>query len=271
MNETRTPVSDRARTRGRALLIGTALGAMMAPAAWAQPTFGATDDWSDGRSQWGLGVGLGFERKPYREFDDKAQGIPLILYENKYVNLVGPTLDVKLPSAGPVSFRLRARYVDEGYKSDDSPFLAGMDERKASFWLGGAATWRNDFGNLSAEFLADGSGNSKGTKFKLQLDRRLKSGAFDITPRIAANWMDKKYVNYYYGVSSTEVTADRAFYEGRSAVNFELGVRVGYDIAPKQNVFVDLSATTLGSGIKNSPLVDRSSSATVRVGYVYRF
>lgn len=271
MNEPRTPFRQPAHAHARALLAGAALCAMALPAAWAQQTLSGADEWSEGRSQWGLGIGLGFERKPYREFDDKAQVIPLILYENRYVSILGPSLDVKLPSAGPVSFRLRARYANDGYKSDDSPFLVGMDERKAGFWLGGAATWRNEFANLSAELLADASGNSKGTKFKLQLDRRFDAGAFDITPRIAANWMDRKYVDYYYGVRSAEVNANRAFYEGKSTVNVEIGVRLGYAIAPKQSVFLDVSATTLGSGIKNSPLVERSSSTAVRVGYVYRF
>ena len=34
---------------------------------------------------------------------------------------------------------------------------------------------------------------------------------------------------------------------------------------------LDLSTTNLGSSIKDSPLVDRSSQSSVRVGYLYRF
>lgn len=267
MNEPRTRSSNSARALLATLALG-ALGALAAPTAWAQQS---VKEMQDGESQWGLGIGLGFQRKPYREFDDKAQGLPLILYENKYVSILGPSLDVKLPSAGPVSFRLRARYAADGYEAEDSPYLTGMDKRKASFWLGGAATWHADFANLSAELLADASGNSKGSKFKLQLDRRFTSGAFGFTPRVSAQWMDRKYVDYYYGVRETEVRVDRARYDGQSAVNMELGLRVDYTIAPKQNVFVDFSATSLGSGIKESPLVDRSSSSAVRVGYLYRF
>lgn len=250
-----------------ALLAALALGGLATPTAWAEESKGI----QDGSSQWGLGIGLGFERKPYREFDDKARGLPLILYENRHVSILGPSLDVKLPSAGPVSFRLRARYAGDGYEAEDSPYLTGMGERKSSFWLGGAAIWRTDVANLSAELLADGSGNSNGTKFKLQLERRFTSGAFGFTPRVSMQWLDKKHVAYYYGVRESEARFDRMRYDGRSAVNVELGLRVDYAIAPKQSLFVDFSAMSFGSGIEESPLVERSSSTAVRIGYLYRF
>lgn len=255
-------------TSARVLLLAAfALGGLAPPAAWAGEPMGI----QDGSSQWGLGIGLGFERSPYREFDDKARVLPLILYENRYVSILGPSLDVKLPSAGPVSFRLRARYAGDGYEAEDSPYLTGMDERKASVWLGGTAIWRTDAANLSAELLADGSGNSSGAKFKLQLERRFASGAFGFTPRVSAQWLDKKYVAYYYGVRESEARVDRMRYDGRSAVNLELGLRLDYAIAPKQNLFVDFSAMSLGNGVRESPLVARSSSTAVRIGYAYRF
>jgi len=42
--------------------------------------------------------------------------------------------------------RLRARYALEGYDAGDSPFLVGMEDRKASLWLGGAAIWKTACG-----------------------------------------------------------------------------------------------------------------------------
>jgi outer membrane protein len=255
-------------------VVTTVLCAM--PTAWAQQPMDAQrletqETLRAGGAQWGLGIGAVLTRKPYRDFTDKAQVLPLILYANKYVSVLGPGLDVNLPSAGPVALRLRVRYANDGYKAGDSAYLAGMEDRKTSFWLGGAAIWRNDIANLSAELLADGSGNSKGTRFKLQLDRRFTYGAIGFTPRVAAEQLDQKYVDYYYGVRATEVRSGRVRYEGQSAVNMEVGVRMDYAIAPKQALFVDLSGTSLGNGIKNSPLVARSSSSAVRAGYIYRF
>ncbi|UZJ57948.1 MipA/OmpV family protein [Pseudomonas sp. KU26590] len=245
-----------------------ALCLALLPSAWAQ---NEQDKFKDGGSQWSMGLGAAMERRAYRDFDDKAQPIPILTYENKWISLGFPSIDIKLPSAGPVDFRLRARYANDGYEESDSPYLEGMDERKNSIWLGGAAIWRNDVANVSAEALVDGSGNSDGTRFKLQVDRRLAMGAWGFTPRAAVQIMDSRFVDYYYGVRPSEVRADRPQYSGESATNIELGFRTDYSFTSKQMVFLDMGTTLLGSGIKDSPLVERGQQAGARAGYVYRF
>ena len=269
------PTQSPSAKRLRAAVAAVALGALTLPTAWAQDisalgkiSGGTSDNRTD--PQWGLGLAVGVERAPYRDFNNKAQGLPLIYFDNRWVSVLGPSLDVKLPSIGPVSFMLRARYSGEGYEAKDSPYLAGMGERKASFWTGGAAMWRTDVANVSGELLS-ASGKSKGQKIKLQVDRRFQQGAFDFTPRLAAHWADSKYVDYYYGVKSSEARPQRRSYQGDDSVNMELGLSVGYAIAPRQSMFVDISTTHYGSSIKNSPLVDRSSTNGVRLGYMYLF
>jgi len=258
------------RPRVRTALTGAALAALGLGSALAQTSASPGAD-SGAATQWGLGVGLDYQRRPYRDFDDKLRALPLLMFENRYVSVLGTRADLKLPSQGPVSFSLRMRYALDGYEADDSPFLAGMAKRKDSLWLGGTATWRSGFGNLSAEVLGDASGHSQGAQFRLQLDRRIRAGDFGFTPRIAAHWMDRKYVDYYYGVRAAEARTGRAFHRGEDAVNLELGVRVDYALTPRQSMFLDLSATHLGNAIQDSPLVDRSGLAGVRVGYLYRF
>ncbi len=237
--------------------------ALWAPAGtWAQE--------SDA-SSWGLGLAVAADRKPYRDFDDKLQPLPLLTYENRWIHIAGPGVDFKLPSAGPVGLRLRSRFGFDGYEAKDSPWLAGMHERKGSLWLGAAATWDTGPVQMSAELLADASGHSKGRQFKLQAERRFQLGAWDITPRVALQQQDRKTVDYYYGVEGHEARLARPAYEGSSAVNLQAGVRVGYTLAPRQWIFVDVSSTRLGSAIKNSPLVNRSSQSAVTAGYLYRF
>ena len=243
-----------------ALATAVALGGPAS--AWAQEA---------GAPAWGLGLAVGADRKPYRDFDDKVQPLPLLTYENRWISIAGPGVDFKLPSAGPVGLRLRSRFGFEGYEAKDSPWLAGMQERKSSLWLGAAATWDTGPVQLSAELLADASGHSKGRQFSLQAERRFQVGAWDITPRLSVQQQDRKYVDYYYGVGGHEARLARPAYEGSSAVNLQAGVRVGYALAPRQWMFVDVSSTRLGSAIKNSPLVNKSSQPAVVAGYLYRF
>ena len=222
-------------------------------------------------AQWGVGLAVGVSQRPYRDADNQTRALPLLTYENRWVRIGGPGIDLKLPPAGPVSFALRARYAFDGYDEDNAPILAGMAERKSSFWLGGAAKWRNDIVDLSAEWLRDASSHSKGQQFKLQLDRSFRTGAFEFTPRLAATWLDRKYVGYYYGVTAPEVTAGRPFYEGKATVNAEVGLRTVYGLAPRHAVSLDVSTTRLGAGITDSPLVERRNVSSVRFGYIYRF
>ncbi len=242
-----------------ALTAALTLGAHAQPAASADAT------------TWGLGVGVAAERKPYRDFDDEARALPLLMLENRWVSVLGPRADLKLYTNETVSLRLRVAYHFDGYEADDSPYLQGMAERKASLWAGGAVTVRTSLGLLSAEVLGDASNKSKGGRVKLGIERDFTTGDFTFTPHASAHWLDRKFVTYYYGVTAAEAAAGRAAYEGKSTANLELGLRVAYAVTPRQSLQADVSTTRLGAGIKDSPLVERATQTGLRVGYLYRF
>ena len=254
-----------------AAIIATPLAALADEPAGADMSAAPGASSPSSPSYWGLGLAVGVSQRPYRDDDSKTRVLPLLLYENRWVRVAGTGVDLKLPSAGPVSFALRARYAFDGYKPDDAPILNGMDERKASVWLGGAARWHNPVVDVSAEWLGDVSSHSKGQQFKLVLDRSFRAGAFEFTPRLGATWLDRKYVDYYYGVTASEATPARPFYEGDATVNAEVGLRTVYNLAPRHALSLDVSTTRLGGAIQDSPLVERRSLSSVRFGYVYRF
>lgn len=231
----------------------------------------AAEPTSDNASQWALGAGVGVERSPYTGYGNRTRALPLLMYNGPRFRLFGTTADLKLGAVGPVGFSLRAQYTDEGYESSDAPILNGMEKRKGSFWLGGAALWRNPYADLSLEWLADASGNSHGQTVKLRGEHRFKSGRFTLAPYLGVNWMSSDYVDYYFGVRSNEVRAGRAFYQGSSTANLVGGLRTDWQMTSSQSLFLDLRVTRFGSGITDSPLVDRSSAAAVRAGYLYHF
>lgn len=227
---------------------------------------------SGAESRWSLGLGAVTIQKAYRDIDRYNMAVPLLNYENKWVSFSVPKLDIKLFSGRSLSFRLRARYAgSDGFESGDSPFLAGMDDRKSSIWAGGAAIWKNDIASVSAELLGDASGKSKGSRLKLQVDRRFEVGSFGFTPRLGADWYDGKFVDYYYGVKASEVAVGRSAYQGNSSNALEAGLRVDYIPARQHNLYLDFGITQFGSAIKDSPLVEDARQSTVSLGYLYRF
>lgn len=223
------------------------------------------------QSEWSLGGGVITKQKVYRGIDRDNFVLPLATYENKWVSLGVPRADLKFYSTENMSFRLRARFDGDGYDPEDSSFLAGMEKRKSSIWVGGAFLWKNDIANLTAEVLTDSMGNSKGTRASVQVDRRFGFGSFGLTPRLGVEWYDKKFVNYYYGVRASEATASRGAYQGDSTTAMDVGLRLDYSPAARHTLFLDVSGRRFGSSIKDSPIVEKATQTTVGLGYLYRF
>jgi outer membrane protein len=214
----------------------------------------------------------------YTGIDRENMAIPFVQYENRYVSIMGPQIGLKLFSldASPsqsINFDLVARYDGSGYDDDDirdTPVLTGMAERKGGFWAGARMQWKTAWADVAAEALADASSNSKGQRFNLGVEKTWHIGErMMITPRVVASWQDKKFNDYYYGVRADEVRAGRAAYLGKSGVNAELGVRGVYMFDQRHSAFVDLEVSRLSNGIKDSPLVERSTENRIFLGYLY--
>ncbi|KQW51745.1 MULTISPECIES: MipA/OmpV family protein [unclassified Roseateles] len=218
-----------------------------------------------------LGIGAGVSLEPYRGVDTKARVLPLLIYENKWVAVALPTLDLKLGNTGPVSYRLRTRFGFDGYKAKDSDFLSGMERRKESLWLGAAASWDTGIGEVSLEVLGDAMGNSKGRMVSLEFEKRFDLGDLAITPRFGVRSVDRKYVDYYFGVKPTEAVSGRPVYMGKSTTQAEGGLRFTYATGPRETLFLDVSGRMLGSAIEDSPLVERRYQASLFAGWLYRF
>jgi MipA family protein len=225
-------------------------------------------------SNWALGLGIAVQQQAYRGIGNRVTPFPLVKYENSWVRVFGNTLDVKAPKfSDQFSVSLRASFaIGQGYKASDSHFFQGMHTRNGSIWIGPAATWRTPWLTVSADWDMDASGESKGKQANLTLQKSFViTPQLNVTPHVGANWLDKKYVDYYYGVRPDEVRADRPAYLGGSTINTKAGVRIGYNLTPHQHLLLDLSATMLGSKIKDSPLVHGSTEASVLFGYFYTF
>jgi MipA family protein len=253
-----------------------ALTLLAATAAGAADQEGPPEDSKS--YNWGLGVAGLSQQQAYAGIDRNNMAIPLIYFENSWVQLFGPWLDLKAPSIKwgedqELSFAVRTQLFGfDGYKAKDAPILNGMAERKSGIFAGPSVKWSNPFVDVFGEWSFDVSGNSKGQRINFGLERQFHVGEhLMFTPGVTASWLDKKYAGYYYGVRNTEARAGRPAYTADSTVNAELSLRTDYLFDQHQAVFLQLGYTMLGSEIKDSPLTDRSGETMALFGYLYRF
>lgn len=245
----------------------------------AQQKGGEPDGHGEG-TEWGLGLGVITKQDAYKGIKRDTQLVPVLRFENEYVEFFGLGLEVKLPSVklgegNQIKFGLVGEFDMSGYEAKDAkktPILAGMKDRKGGLWAGAKATWETEFISLSAEMAADVSGHSKGRRFSLGLEKEWHLGGNTmLIPYATAHRLDDKYVDYYYGVRASEATTGRAAYAGKGGLNLDIGLRALHQFDEHHSVLIDVGVTRLAKQIKASPLVGRSNTSQVILGYVYNF
>lgn len=249
-----------------------------APAPASAPPDAGPPEGQPPSFSWGFLVAGITQQQPYTGIKRFNFGIPLPYFENKWVQLLGPRLDVKAHEFKwgkdqELSFGVGVDLFGfNGYKPTDAPILNGMEQRKNGIFAGPFAKWKNPFATVTAEWMLDASRNSKGQRFSVGVERGFGIGQrIMVTPGLSLTSLNGKYADYYYGVRAAEVRPDRPAYLAKSTMNVDFSVRTDYMLSQKQGIFGALQFTGLGTSIKDSPLVDRSNETMIIVGYLFRF
>ncbi|PRY04541.1 MipA/OmpV family protein [Paraburkholderia sp. BL25I1N1] len=221
-------------------------------------------------THWGLGAGAEVQTMPYKGYRAQVTPLPFFYFDNKWVRAIGTTVDLKVGQWDGVSVALRGRVgILEGYRQSDAPILNGMQNRdSATFWYGPALAWESALGTLSSSYLFSGN---KGHQASLDFRKEFQAGKWTLEPHITAEWLSSEYVNYYYGVSPTEVRIGRPAYQGSATSKISVGTRFAYQIADSQMVSLDVGVSHLGSGITDSPLVGKRFVVDANLVYLYQF
>lgn len=227
---------------------------------------------------WSVGLAVVNAQKAYKGTDRETRALPMVSYENRYLKLSGPNLELKLTGLQlSQTQRLNVAAVTKlfgggGYEAGDSPALAGMAERESAVWAGAKVEWQTDFADVKLEWLGDASGKSKGQRVVLGVEHKWRlSPSVMLVPQVGLEWVDRKYVDYYYGVRADEATLGRAAYLGRATINPEISLTGLYRFDKHQSLLLNVGVKSLGDEIKSSPIVGRSTENRLMLGYLYRF
>ena len=228
-------------------------------------------DDADSKSLWGLGLGIVTGDKGYEGIGTETTPIPVIYHETENFQLLGSSFSYKLSEFGDLTLSLVGLYRLSGYSSSDGDIFDGIKRRSDSFDLGVSAEYEGEFGDVSFEYLADTTNNHDGNEMSLTYAMPYTFNSTLLKPYIKLTRQSDDLVDYYYGVRSNEATSSRAYYRGKATTNIESGVQASYQINRHHNLISYASYTAYGSEIKDSPLMDKSGSFSLIMGYMYVF
>src|SRR6478735_7361814 len=141
--------------------------------------------------RWTLGAVVVDRDAPYRDLDEGVYVVPLVRFEGERFFFRGTRGSVRLGKGGMHEFSLFGQARLEGYKPEDSPFLAGMDNRRISLDFGAASTWTsNKFGQIELSVAADALGRSNGVEAVLAWNALFRKGKWVFIPGVSVGWRD---------------------------------------------------------------------------------
>ena len=217
------------------------------------------------------GAGLITSQSVYKNEDQQLLVLPLIGYQGERLNVFGPFVSYDFATQGPLTLFAQLAPRFQGFEASDSDFLTGMATRKKTLEAGlGYKLKINDW-QLRGSTLSELFGQSNSTEIKTTLSRRFQRGPFFMTPSMSVSYLSNDHVDYFYGVKTSEATDSRPAYKGLKTFNHSIGFTFATPIFFEGMSRVTLTNTWLGSEIKNSPLVDKSSSLSLRLTFTRFF
>lgn len=222
-------------------------------------------------SLWGLGLATVAGDKGYKDVGITNTTLPFIYYETENFQLLGPTFGYAFSKSEDLKLSFIGQYRLDGYKEDDGDIFDGMESRSDSLDLGLSAEYETIAGDVSLAFLQDAINEHEGHELSLTYAAPYFFSSAMLKPYIKLIRQSDDLVDYYYGVRKDEARANREYYRAKATTNFETGVQASYQYGRHHNFITYASYTAYGSEIKDSPLVDKSGSFNLILGYMYVF
>jgi outer membrane protein len=223
-----------------------------------------------GTGDWSLGTGFRYGTFPYVGEDTEEDFLPLITYSGEHFFIDGTRTGFHLYNTEDWLVGTYVAYRFGGFNEEDSKELDGMD-RDDGVDARFAITRKTSFGDFTLDTGADIRDKSNGWDAQLRWGKTLRSGDFLYRPWIGLTYEDQNLANYYYGVKSSEATAERPAYETDSALEWSYGIDTSYRLSQHHYVGLNLQYTQLDSTKLDSPTVDENGVFHSFLSYRYEY
>lgn len=219
---------------------------------------------------WSLGLATVVRQEPYRGYDTDFSVFPLIARrgggDRFYVR--GPGLGVWAYSTPSWRLGFRAEARLDGYEADDSDFLTGMAERKATLEAGVDVDLL-DLAIGEVGFSAGTDVLSRHEGYELEARWQLPQDWLGFSPQLALRYQSEDLLDYYYGVSAAEARAGRPAYRADDGVAVALSLQRLQPLSQRWSLLMNAEIERLPDSAADSPIVDGRTKPRLLLALMY--
>lgn len=257
----------------RRLMLLAALAALVAgPGAAEEPAGPPIPLDLREREGFGVGMAVSVSDEPYRGVGTEVQPMPILRYRGKRFAAFGPFMSYQLsPLDRPLALKAVLGPAFDGYDSDDSDYLDGMDDRDMTAEGGLELELDGDVAEVALTWKHDLLSEHDGYSVELSLRRPTPVGRVFVAPSISYVYDSDDRSDYYFGVRPEEATAERPAYELDGTHNWRAGVVATTNLTRKVFAIAGANYTVFDDDISDSPIVDQDGQFRVFLGFGYMF
>ncbi|HCT5880523.1 TPA: MipA/OmpV family protein [Morganella morganii] len=224
--------------------------------------------------RWSIGFGGAAELYPYKGVDSDLTMVPIFNYNGDVFFVRGTMAGLYLWNTPVDALSLNINYSPLHFKSSDSndAKLKYLNDRRSTAMAGVTYNYNASWGIVRTSFSFDILNKSNGVISDVAYLYKWSMNQLTLTPGFGIGWKDKKFNNYYYGVSVDEAKkSGLENYDAGGGVSPFIEFSAGYNMYNNFNMFVTGRYTKIDGDIKNSPMLDKSYSGFVFTGITYSF
>ena len=186
---------------------------------------------------------------------------PYIYYRNGNFEINGLEAKLKFKPISDLEIGPMVKYSGDFYEGP------GIKERELSAFVG---IFLN-YDLLQINYLHSIHSDNTGSIGEIAIRDNFKlTNRWYLDYSIGLEYFDEKYVNYYFGVNSTEV-GFFPVYSGKSSLNTVISVGNYIDLGYQFSLYLSLGHKFLGNEVSDSPTVDKENYFFATSFIAYRF
>lgn len=220
-----------------------------------------------------IGLGPFIQTQPYKDVDNISIISPVIFFDNDlfYIRWSRAGLyflgDKTEDFSWGLSLTVQPRVY--GYDSND---IQGMDERESTLEGGLAFSAKSDKAYIEIMALTDVLDKYDSWLLKTEMGYDLKYGKFSFYPSVMAIYQSDKFMNYYYGITSSEaLKRGESEYIATAGLQFGVQTYIKYPFTKNISALINLRADKLPSSATSSSIVDDNYIYSGLASLIYTF